>query len=124
MLKQEEKPEEPKTGNHFLSKIDELNKKLTNIREALINKKSTDHPRESLENFISREKERSKKASNTSPAYKEEQNYTEEVIFEKRDEARQEKVHPYKASQPRLDERHAREDDRESVDTYLQEIGH
>jgi predicted RNase H-like nuclease (RuvC/YqgF family) len=54
LLKQEEHSEEQRTGSHFRSKIDELNKKLTNIREALINKKSTDHPRESLENFISR----------------------------------------------------------------------
>ncbi len=37
-----------KPGHFFTSKIDELNKKLVNIREALINKKSTDHPRETL----------------------------------------------------------------------------
>jgi len=58
ILKDDE--QEPKTASSFLSKIDELNKKLINIREAFISKKSTDHPREILDNFISREKEQHK----------------------------------------------------------------
>lgn len=37
-----------KKASHFIEKIDELNKKISNIRSALITKKSTDHPRENL----------------------------------------------------------------------------
>ena len=35
-------------NNHIFSRIDELNKKICNIREALINKKTNDHQRESM----------------------------------------------------------------------------
>lgn len=126
LLKQEEHPEKQKTGKYIHSKIDEFNKKLTNIREAI--KKSTDHPRESLEHFISREKEKNKKPLNNcmSPPKNEEQNYLEEVIFEKKeDQAKQEKYLPQRNSEfihKQLEEfvPKPHEDDRESVDTYLQ----
>lgn len=35
-------------SNLIFNRIDELNKKISNIREALINKKSNDHQRESM----------------------------------------------------------------------------
>lgn len=72
-----------KRSNHIFSRIDELNKKISNIREALINKKANDHQRESMETFISREKDRDKSkqkiGNDTDENY-----YDEEVIYEKR----------------------------------------
>lgn len=35
-------------NNLIFNRIDELNKKISNIREALINKKASDHQRESI----------------------------------------------------------------------------
>ncbi len=66
-----------KKASHFIEKIDELNKKISNIRTALITKKSIDHQRENLQAYLSREKGK-KNAKNLpffSPQKNEEDNY-------------------------------------------------
>ena len=79
-------------NNHIFSRIDELNKKICNIREALINKKTNDHQRESMQTFLSREKDRERSKQNAGND-KDENYYDEEVIYEKREQKEKQPAH-------------------------------